>query len=77
VKKIVNYLPEYQKYVENLKKDVYNIIGCARKSRGGKEDNQMCERLKQRSLVDNMFVSISCNASDPIVQRDEVKKKTY
>ncbi|KAI9253628.1 hypothetical protein BY458DRAFT_521771 [Sporodiniella umbellata] len=35
----------------------------------------MCECLRNRSLVDHMFVSYSCNASDPLHLRDKNHNK--
>ncbi|KAI8047171.1 uncharacterized protein B0P05DRAFT_481933 [Gilbertella persicaria] len=31
-KKVLNYLPQYQLFVQNLKKERHNIVGYARKS---------------------------------------------
>lgn len=60
-----------------MKKEGYNFIGYARKSYGN-EDNDtrirllkmMCENLKERSLVDNVFVSITSKADELLAERD-------
>lgn len=75
--KIANYLPRYQNYIESLKNEGYTIIGYARKSPSiDHEDNgicllqAMCDRLKERSMVDAVIVSVCCKAVDPIAERD-------
>ncbi|KAG0960160.1 hypothetical protein G6F31_010933 [Rhizopus arrhizus] len=79
-KKVLDYLPHYQLFVKNLKEEKYNIIGYARKSRTNENDEsrvrllqQMTRRLKERSLVDKVFVSPRANANDLMVERDLTK----
>ena len=79
-KKVLDYLPHYQLFVKNLKEEKYNIIGYARKSRTNENDEsrvrllqQMTRRLKERSLVDKVFVSPRANANDLMVERDSTK----
>ncbi|KAI9473520.1 MAG: hypothetical protein EXX96DRAFT_463841, partial [Benjaminiella poitrasii] len=81
-KKVLNYLPHYQLFVQNLKKEEYNIVGYARKSRTNENDEsrvrllqQMARRLKERSLVDKIFVSPRANANELMVERDLTKNE--
>ncbi|KAG0169905.1 hypothetical protein DFQ28_004069, partial [Apophysomyces sp. BC1034] len=74
---IVHFLPEYQAQIQNLKKQGFNIIGYARKSNGAEDHetwikllNLMCRRLKERSLVDYIFVFYNSQAGDSLAQRD-------
>jgi hypothetical protein len=77
VKRIVCFLTEHQTQIRNLKKQGFNIIGYARKSEGT-EDNEtrinllklMCRHLKERSLVNHIFISYNSQANDPLAQRD-------
>ncbi|KAG0736779.1 hypothetical protein G6F62_009026 [Rhizopus arrhizus] len=77
VKRIVCFLTEHQTQIRNLKKQGFNIIGYARKSEGA-EDNEtrikllklMCRRLKERSLVNHIFISYNSQAKAPLAQRD-------
>jgi hypothetical protein len=73
----VDYLPDYQNYIKNLKEEGYNIVGYVRNSHGTEDKERrirllqiMCDRLKERSLVDHVFASVCCRASDPIVETD-------
>lgn len=75
-------MPHYQLFVQNLKKERYNIVGCARKSKTNESDesrirlwHQMTRRLKERSLIDKIFVSphANANANELIVERDLIK----
>ncbi|KAG2233115.1 hypothetical protein INT48_005859, partial [Thamnidium elegans] len=70
-KKVLDYLPHYQLFVQNLKNERYNIVGYARKSRTNDNDEsrirllqQMARRLKERSLVEKVFVSPCVNANE-------------
>jgi hypothetical protein len=80
-KKIVGYLLDYQNHIQNLTEDGHNIVGYVRKSPGTEEDKEchirllqiMCDRLRERSLVDHVFTSVRCRARDPIVERDLMK----
>ncbi|KAG1099408.1 hypothetical protein G6F62_009907 [Rhizopus arrhizus] len=79
-KTIIQYLPVYQKYIHKLKDEGYTIVGYARKS-PTTDDNKnrialleaMCNKLKERSEVDHIFVSACSKASDPFIERD-IKK---
>ncbi|ORX52664.1 hypothetical protein DM01DRAFT_1306345 [Hesseltinella vesiculosa] len=75
--KLVQYLPQYQNYIRALKDDGYTLIGYIRKSPGPESTEtrvnllrSMCKSLEGRSLVDFVFASYSCRASDPIEERD-------
>lgn len=75
---VVNYFEEYQDYMQSLKKEGHSVIGYARKSQGKEQEDTrirllqlMCNCLKDRSLVDCVFVSYSSNASDPLHLRDK------
>ncbi|CAO3626032.1 unnamed protein product [Mucor hiemalis] len=81
LKNVVSYFEEYQQHIKSLKKEGYNIIGYARKSKGKETEETrvkllklMCDCLKNRSLVDRVFVSYSCNASDPLSSRAKNQK---
>lgn len=77
VKSIVRDQIKYQTQIRDLKKQGFSIIGYARKS-VGYEDLEtrikllrlMCRRLKERSIVDRVFVFYSSQASDLLSQRD-------
>ncbi|ORX52022.1 hypothetical protein DM01DRAFT_1337010 [Hesseltinella vesiculosa] len=82
VYKITSYLPRYQNYVKSLKKEGYVIIGYARKSPSvdckftqKRCLQSMCDRLKERSLVDSIFVSNYCKAAEPLADRDMKKNE--
>ncbi|CAO3664519.1 unnamed protein product [Rhizopus stolonifer] len=83
IKDITEYREEYQGYIQKLKKENHNVIGYARKSKGEVDDENrtrliqlMCDRLRERSLVDKLFVSVCSNANHPISERDvKVNKK--
>lgn len=68
----------YQNHIKVLKSDGYTIVGYIRKSPGSevKETRHnllqaMSLKLKERSLVDVVFASPCCRASDPIERRDQ------
>lgn len=74
---VVQQLPLYQQTIQSFKNNGYSIIGYARKSKTKESDekrvhllNEMCKKLKTRSLVDKVFVSFKTNINDPIVNRD-------
>ncbi|KAG2192432.1 hypothetical protein INT46_000764 [Mucor plumbeus] len=76
--KINNYLPSYQNYMKKLKEEGHTIIGYIRKSPGKEPDDRrrqlleaMSLNLKERSLVDVVFASPCCQASDPMESRDK------
>ncbi|CDS13306.1 hypothetical protein LRAMOSA05484 [Lichtheimia ramosa] len=69
-------------FVQDLKKEGYSIVGYARKSRKDESDEsrtrllqQMAKRLKQRSLVDKIFVSPRANANEFMAERDLIKNQ--
>ncbi|KAG1039354.1 hypothetical protein G6F43_012519 [Rhizopus delemar] len=77
VKGIVSFIPVYQKHIKRLKEQRFSIIGYARKSPGNEEEKTRIELLQKtvnclsnRSLVDKVFVSFCCSASDPLASRD-------
>lgn len=79
---MLHYLPHYQLFVQNLKKERYTIVGYARKSRTTENDEsrirllqQMARRLKERSLVDKIFVSPRANTNELMVERDLIKNE--
>ncbi|KAI8378942.1 hypothetical protein BD560DRAFT_315036, partial [Blakeslea trispora] len=58
-------------------KEGYSVIGYARKSKGKKTENTrikllqlICNCLRNRSLVDYVFVSCFYNAGDPLHSKD-------
>ncbi|KAI8096331.1 uncharacterized protein BX664DRAFT_323677 [Halteromyces radiatus] len=74
---ICNYLPKYKESILHLKKNGYEVIGYARKSPDGSDPatrlqhlQQMVNNLRERSLVDKTYVSISSLASSPFNERD-------
>ncbi|KAI9247256.1 hypothetical protein EDC94DRAFT_496553, partial [Helicostylum pulchrum] len=73
---IVEYRDHYQEYIRKLKQEEYSIIRYARKSEGPIDGNRirllqlMCERLREISLVEKVFVSVCSNAILPIYERD-------
>jgi hypothetical protein len=76
--KIGNYLPLYQNYIKKLKEEGHTIIVYIRKSPGKELDDKrrqlleaMNVKLKERSLVDVVFASPCCQASDPMESRDK------
>jgi hypothetical protein len=84
---ICDYLPKYKSSFLNLKINNYEIIGNAHKSPSNinldtrlKLLQQMISNLRDRSLVDEVYVSISSQASSPFNDRelntsDEIMKK--
>lgn len=74
---IINVKDRHKDYILDLKANNYIIIGYCRKSktRSTEEEkirclNGMILGLKERSLVDEVYASVSCNASTPIMKRD-------
>lgn len=58
------------------------MIGYARKSKGNETEETrikllqlMCGCLRKRLLIDCVFVSYSCNASDPLHLRNKRQEK--
>ncbi|KAI9489340.1 hypothetical protein BDB00DRAFT_770731, partial [Zychaea mexicana] len=77
VEKITKALQHYQRSIRRMKHEEYEIVGYCRKS----PDNEaardrlrlmqhMVGRLRERSLVDKVFVSLSCKSNQPISERD-------
>lgn len=82
IEDIVSHLPRYQCFIQNLKDEGYNVLGYTRMSKGEKDDglcvrllNQMCEKLKNRSLVSKILASVCCNANEPLLERDSNKQE--
>lgn len=74
---IINYLPAYKSHIMKIKGDDFQVIGYARKSPGEESEEvrirllqTMVDRLYERSLVDEVFVSPCSKASDPMKARD-------
>lgn len=74
---ILQYNEKYQGYLKEQKKLGVEIVGYVRKSPCGKdEDNRtrliqkMVHNLRNRSVVDKVFVSKSSAASQPFDTRD-------
>lgn len=81
VNEIVKYMPLYQQHIADLKESGYKITSYARKSVTEESDDQrvkmlqnMVSRLRERPLVDGVFVFPCCSASDLISPRDMVSK---
>ncbi|KAG2204124.1 hypothetical protein INT47_011607 [Mucor saturninus] len=77
LKEIVGVHEKYQDYITDLKKEGYCIVGYCRKSKTtGDRDKvvkslqNMITGLKNRSLVEYIYVTVSCNAKTPINRRD-------
>ncbi|ORE10849.1 hypothetical protein BCV72DRAFT_198897, partial [Rhizopus microsporus var. microsporus] len=75
-------LPRYQDMIKNLKEEEYYIAGYARKSVGEKNDqarvrllNKVCQSLKERSLVNKVFVSVSYKADDELLTQDNKRNE--
>ncbi|KAI8645482.1 hypothetical protein BD408DRAFT_338589, partial [Parasitella parasitica] len=82
IEDIVSHLPRYQRFIQSLKDEGYHVIGYARKSTCGKDDdsrirllNLMCKNLKNRSLVSKVFTSVYCNANESLLERDLNKQE--
>lgn len=78
LKKVAFYLEEYQNYIKSLKKEGYNVIGYARKPKGNETEELlqlMCNCLRDSLLVDTIFVSYICTASDTLHLRDKHQEK--
>ncbi|RCI06359.1 hypothetical protein CU098_013784 [Rhizopus stolonifer] len=77
LKEIVGIHEKYQDYITDLKKEGYCIVGYCRKSRTTSDRDEvvkslqnMITGLKSRSLVEYIYVTVSCNAKTPINRRD-------
>ncbi|ORX51292.1 hypothetical protein DM01DRAFT_1087934 [Hesseltinella vesiculosa] len=73
---IIKNWPNHKQRIQQLKDDGYLIVGYARKSPGGSNAGRvvclesMTSLLKDRSLVDKVFASHVCRASDRLSGRD-------
>ncbi|KAI8388577.1 uncharacterized protein BYT42DRAFT_528538 [Radiomyces spectabilis] len=81
-KGIAEHLPKHQALLHSLKKDGHTIVGYVRKSLTNDKEakrikllQQMCDNLKQRSMVDVVFGSTHSKANDPFCSRDLTKRK--
>lgn len=77
MKEIVGVSERYKEYITNLKKEGYCILGYCRKSKTTTDRGEvvksiqaMIAGLKSRSLVEYVYVSVSCNSKTPINRRD-------
>ncbi|GAA5799992.1 hypothetical protein HPULCUR_005413 [Helicostylum pulchrum] len=71
VKRIVQFLTEYQIQVRD---GLRGLRGAEDHKTWIKLLNPMCQRLKERSLVDRVFVSYNSQANDPLAERDMEQK---
>ncbi|KAI9489343.1 hypothetical protein BDB00DRAFT_770804, partial [Zychaea mexicana] len=76
VEKITTALQHYQSSIRLMEHEKYEIVGYCRKSPGNKATRDrlrlmqhMVGRLQERSLVDKVFVSLSCKSNQPISER--------
>lgn len=63
-----------------MKTNGYTVIGYCRKSKTKNTEDEVVKSLsgmvlglQKRSLVDEIYMSVSCNASTPIFKRDMKK----
>lgn len=70
----------HQDYINPLKANEHAVIGYYRKSKTRNNEGQVIKSLsgmvlglQERSLVDETFVSVSCNAGTPINKHDMKK----
>lgn len=83
IEDIVNLPIQYQQYIMDLKKQGYFIIGYCRKSRTTADNEKVTKclqsmvlGLKERSLAQKVYVTVSCNAGTPLKKRD-IKKMRF
>ncbi|KAI8636626.1 hypothetical protein BD408DRAFT_486790 [Parasitella parasitica] len=74
-KNIINVIPKHHAYVNQLKNDGYHIIGYYRKSRTPSDNRaallqRMVDIIRQRSLVEKVYVSTHSNAKEGFHKRD-------
>ncbi|KAG1300869.1 hypothetical protein G6F64_012307 [Rhizopus arrhizus] len=77
-KDIVQTSTEYQSYIEKLKDEEYIMTGYCRKPKSTNEDinkrihslQEQIGRLKTRSSVDKVYVSVNCDSKESIMTRD-------
>lgn len=79
---IVSFTEKYKEYIRDLKNDGYVILGYCRKSKTRESKftvtrslQLMATGLRRRSLVQTLFVTVSCNASTSMHKRDTKKNK--
>lgn len=72
IEDIVNLPIQYQQYMMDLKIQGYFIIGYSRKSKTTADNEKVTKclqsmvlRLKERSLAQKFYVTVSCNAGTP------------
>ncbi|KAI9248992.1 hypothetical protein EDC94DRAFT_624608 [Helicostylum pulchrum] len=78
LKDIVYTCAEYQSHIRKLKEEGYTVIGYCRKSRSATETidkkilslQEQIGKLKTRSLVDKVYVSVNCDSKESIMKRD-------
>ncbi|KAI9252317.1 hypothetical protein BDA99DRAFT_443880, partial [Phascolomyces articulosus] len=82
IRRVVTFLSKYQEYIKGLNNNNYCIIGYIRKSRTKTQDKsrvkllqRMANKLRERSLVQKIFASVSSNATDSLQKRDLVKNQ--
>lgn len=82
MKDIIKLPERYQQYITNLKQEGYGILGYCRKSKTtGDIANvvvslqSMIVGLQKRSLVEYIYVTVSCNSKTPMHRRDLKKSK--
>lgn len=76
--KYIATLPErYKEYITDLKQEGYNILGYCIKSKTTSDNAKVTESLKsmvvgrqRRSLVEKVYVTVSCNSKTPVNKRD-------
>ncbi|KAI9299752.1 hypothetical protein BJ944DRAFT_235425 [Cunninghamella echinulata] len=74
---IIDYLPNYTKYVKTLISEGYQLVGYARKSPGTEDDTtrakllqRMVNNLKERSYAEKVFISTKSLSNEAITSRD-------
>ncbi|KAI8647423.1 hypothetical protein BD408DRAFT_378793 [Parasitella parasitica] len=84
IEDIVNLPIQYQQYIMDLKIQGYFIIGYCRKSKTTADNEKVTKclqsmvlGLKEKSLAQKVYVTVSCNAGTPFKKRDIKKKCDY
>lgn len=82
INNIVSYLSKYHSFINQQKRDGATIIGYVRKSPGNEEEETrlrllkaMIHNLKDRSLVEKIYVSPSSKSSERMIDRDSTTKE--
>ncbi|KAI8876385.1 hypothetical protein K501DRAFT_338113, partial [Backusella circina FSU 941] len=75
VKNIVDIIPRHHAYINQLKNDGYHIVGYCRKSKTQSSNRaillqRMANILRQRSLVEEVFVSPYSSVKESFYKRD-------